>query len=279
MEILRLHEDLLRQIQRAVRGLRPRTNSVGRELPNQPKQQHRRSTEGHRIASAVAGLVHAARTSIDGARPTQTESCAAPADLSSMLAVIEIFERMLSRFFIYEEYGAQYELMVRDMASTSKSISHWQAFERSIEALANSLATSSGSDEISKKGLAFEDLLIKPIQRICKYPLLFEDLYSNTLEVDDPSARAELSKLLGRLREIAAEINKATNDPETQAKIQRSWRLQDLLILPPVVSCLASTPLQGVALSLTTHLVYFASIPSPNRISYALRRALCGMGI
>ncbi|KAL8647295.1 MAG: hypothetical protein Q9210_005640, partial [Variospora velana] len=150
--------------------------------------------------------------------------------------VINIFESMLGRFFIYEEYGAQYQLMLRDMVLTSKSISNWQAFERSIEALANSLAPASGSEDSAKKGLAFEDLLIKPIQRICKYPLLFDDLYRNTSEIDDAGTRAELSKLTGRLREITIEINKATDDHETQAKLQRSWRLQDLLILPDVVS-------------------------------------------
>lgn len=176
--------------------------------------------------------MHAARTSIDTARPTHTTTSLAPTDISSVAAITEIFERLLGRFFIYEEYGARYELMLREMILTSKSINNWHAFERSIEALANSLATSEGSEESAKKGLAFEDLLIKPIQRICKYPLLFEELHSNTLETDSAETRAELSKLLSRLHEVTNEINKATNDRETQARIRRAWRLQDLLVPP-----------------------------------------------
>lgn len=214
-----------------------------RELPTHLKQGRRHSNNGNRITSAVAGLVHAARTSIDSATPTQEEDQTTSVDTSRVIAVTKIFERMLGRFFIYEEYGAQYELMLRDMALTSKSISNWHAFERSIEALANSLATSSGSEECARKGLAFEDLLIKPIQRICKYPLLFEDLYSNTLESDNAELRADLSKLLGRLREVTREVDKATSDRDTQAKIQRSWRLQDLLVLPDVVSLLRASSL------------------------------------
>ncbi len=67
----------------------------------------------------------------------------------------------MMRFFVYEEYGAKYELMLRDLTSTSRSIPNWHAYERGIEALANSLASSSTQGEICRKGLTFEDLLIK----------------------------------------------------------------------------------------------------------------------
>ncbi|KAI4207062.1 MAG: hypothetical protein LQ346_000780 [Caloplaca aetnensis] len=244
-EILQLHEDLLRQLQDVMKESKPHVNSGRREMPAQLKQGRHHSNNGNRISSAVAGLVHAGRTSIDTARPTQEENQTTSIDTSKVVAVTKIFERMLGRFFIYEEYGAQYELMLRDMALTSRSISNWHAFERSIEALANSLATSSGSEDSARKGLAFEDLLIKPIQRICKYPLLFEELYSNTLETDNAESRAELSKLLGRLREVTKEVDKATSDRDTQAKIQRSWRLQDLLILPDVSTSPSSLRLLG----------------------------------
>lgn len=236
MEILQLHENLLSQIRLVFKESAPPTNSTRREIPLQAKQNRQRYTDGHRITSAVVGLVHAARTSVDSAKPAPVTAPSAPANISHLKAITKIFEKMLARFFIYEEYGAQYELMLRNMALTSRSISHWQAFERSIEALANSLSTASGSEASAKKGLAFEDLLIKPIQRICKYPLLFEELYSYTFEVDDAGARRELGELLGRLREVTNEINKATNDRNTQARIQRAWRLQDLMFLPDVVS-------------------------------------------
>ncbi len=190
-----------------------------------------------------------------------------------MTEVAKIFGKALSRFFVYEEYGAKYELMLREMSSASKSITNWHAFERSIEALANSLASSSGSGASARKGLSFEDLLIKPIQRICKYPLLFEDLYRNTLEVDNSESRAELERVLWRLRETAEEINRATNDPETQTRIHRSWYLQDLLILPDVVSLVACYVLS--ASDLKCKLVHWASLPSPPRSCYSLWCAIC----
>lgn len=65
------------------------------------------------------------------------------------------------RFFAYEEYGAKYEMVMRDMAATYSSIPNWHAYERGIEALANSLTSMNGRDANSKKGLSFDDLLIK----------------------------------------------------------------------------------------------------------------------
>lgn len=67
----------------------------------------------------------------------------------------------MNRFFAYEEYGAKYEMMVQDMASTYSSIPNWNAYERGIEALANSLTSINGREANSRKGLTFGDLLIK----------------------------------------------------------------------------------------------------------------------
>lgn len=78
--------------------------------------------------------------------------------------------------------------------------------------------------------------LFQPIQRICKYPLLFADLLKHTPTVDDPEAHLRIEKVLFRLRETAAEINKVTNDKPTQDLIQRSWKLQDMLIFEDAVS-------------------------------------------
>ncbi|KAL9030861.1 MAG: hypothetical protein Q9196_001060 [Gyalolechia fulgens] len=245
IELLQLHEDLLSQIRLVFKESIPPIKSTRRELPSQVKQNRQRYPEGYRITSAVVGLVHAARTSVDSARPVPATTSTTPPDITHIAAITKLFEKMLARFFIYEEYGAQYELMLRNMTLTSRSISHWQAFERSIEALANSLATTSGSEEGSKKGLAFEDLLIKPIQRICKYPLLFEELYSNTFEIDDAGTRKELGELLGKLRVVTHGTNKATNDRDTQARIRRAWRLQDLLILPGVPTSPVSLRMLG----------------------------------
>ncbi len=59
--------------------------------------------------------------------------------------------------------------------------------------------------------------------------------------VDGPESRVEVEKVLCRLQEAVKEINTATNDRETRARIQRSWHLQDLLVLPDPVRRQSST--------------------------------------
>ncbi|KAL8946634.1 MAG: hypothetical protein Q9222_007000 [Ikaeria aurantiellina] len=235
-DILKLHEDLLHRIQHVMKEPINLTASVRRELPAQPKQHHHRNTEGHRIATAVAGLMHRGHTSTDSARPTSLQESSAPSGTDKVREVAQIFEAMLDRLFVYEEYGATYELMLRDMASNSKSISNWYAFERSIEALVNSLARPIGEEVQVRKGLSFDDLLIKPIQRVCKYPLLFEELMRNTRDTDGAGTHSALKKVSWQFQEIILRINQVTNDQETQSKILRSWRLRDLLVFPKTVS-------------------------------------------
>ena len=79
-------------------------------------------------------------------------------------------------------------------------------------------------------------MIYQPIQRVCKYPLLFADLFKHLPVIDCPESHAEIEKVLFRLRETAMEINKATNDEYAREKIQRSWHLQDLLVFPNPVS-------------------------------------------
>jgi len=55
------------------------------------------------------------------------------------------------------------------------------------------------------KGLYLKDYLIKPIQRLCKYPLLFQNLLSLTPE-DDPDYTS-LQETLGQINDIVMDIN------------------------------------------------------------------------
>jgi hypothetical protein len=65
------------------------------------------------------------------------------------------------RFFIYEEYGAKYEMMVKDMASTYRTIPQWEVYQKGLEALAASLASIKVQDDGTKKSLTVGDLLVK----------------------------------------------------------------------------------------------------------------------
>lgn len=67
----------------------------------------------------------------------------------------------MSRFFIYEEYGAKYEMMIKDVASTYRTIPQWEVYQKGLEALASSLASINNQQMGSKKSLTIGDLLVK----------------------------------------------------------------------------------------------------------------------
>jgi hypothetical protein len=67
----------------------------------------------------------------------------------------------MNRFFIYEEYGAKYELMIKDVASTYRTMPQWEMYQKGLEALASSLASINSQYDNSKKALTIGDLLVK----------------------------------------------------------------------------------------------------------------------
>ncbi|KAI0019554.1 hypothetical protein F4780DRAFT_441219 [Xylariomycetidae sp. FL0641] len=162
--------------------------------------------------------------------------------------VARVFGKRMNRFFVYEEYGAKYEMMIKDVASAHRTLPHWDSYQKGLEALAASLGTVSSHMDNAKKSLTIGDLLVKvgrmpysmglladatkPIQRICRYPLLFAELLKYTPVCDCPSSHMEIDDVLIRLREATAEINRATDDPHVKVTMEQTWTLQDRLVFP-----------------------------------------------
>ncbi len=67
----------------------------------------------------------------------------------------------MKRFFVYEEYGAKYELMIKDIAVVHRTMPQWDRYQKGLEALASSIGPVSSYDDQSKKALTVGDLLVK----------------------------------------------------------------------------------------------------------------------
>lgn len=67
----------------------------------------------------------------------------------------------MNKFFIYEEYGAKYEVMMKDVASANKTMPEWESCQRGLETLASTLGSIKCSGDASKKSLTVGDLLVK----------------------------------------------------------------------------------------------------------------------
>jgi hypothetical protein len=77
----------------------------------------------------------------------------------------------MNRFFIYEEYGAKYELMIKDVASAHRTMPKWESYQKGLETLATALGTGHGPDEL-RKSLTIGDLLVKVRSRSLTSPSL-----------------------------------------------------------------------------------------------------------
>ncbi|TDZ23565.1 T-lymphoma invasion and metastasis-inducing protein 1 [Colletotrichum orbiculare MAFF 240422] len=171
--IVELHEELLGELHRAV----PDSEYIQTDVPNFSSKPTKR---GHQRMRSLDSVPEDDKT-ISWLR--ETPGMLSEAQVAGEVA--KIFSRKMNRFFIYEEYGAKYELMIKD-----------------------------------------------PIQRICKYPLLFAELLKYTPVADCPNSHMEVESALLRLREATAEINRATNDRRMKSTLEKTWILQDRLVFP-----------------------------------------------
>jgi len=121
--------------------------------------------------------------------------------------------------------------MINDVTTTCRTMPQWESYQKGIEALALSLASIESQRHNPNKSMTLGDLLVKPMQRVCRYPLLFAELLKLTPVCDCPDSHAEIENLLARLRETTTDINKATGDPRMKAILEKTWLLQDRLVL------------------------------------------------
>ena len=67
----------------------------------------------------------------------------------------------MDRFDVYEEYGANYELVQRDIDEMQRAISTWPEFDKAIELIAGHVNSVRNREANRKKAMTVKDLLIK----------------------------------------------------------------------------------------------------------------------
>jgi RhoGEF domain len=233
-EMLQVHERLLNELHRTaltatLRKSKPVTPARRRNINGGARWQSVDAAWSREILSNP----NPGRTSTNFAGTHSPRHASCIADPSEVADVAQSFKGHLSRFWVYEDYAAKYEILSQDLANSHKMVQQWPYYEAGIEALAHSTASLNQQVNDSRKGLTAKDLIIKPVQRICRYRLLFEELHKSTPVVDCPSSHAEVDGALSNVREIVAGVNLAIDDPRSREKIQRRWLLQDRLKLGP----------------------------------------------
>ena len=249
LDLLHLHEGILENLHRAAfkSAARKWAETISPTGASSPRQARWRMLEPS-VAGKLARVHHRTRSSTDSHEFTRTRARLMGAEPIDVADTVSIFNTSISNFFAYEEYCANHEIIAHDLQRHLPTL--WSTYGTGIESLARSLVSLDRRREDGRKALTVGDLLIKPIQRICKYPLLFEDLLKQTPVSDCPSAHADLESILRSLRDIVDAVNHATRNQDARLHIHRRWALQarlnvsrtklvteDLRLLGDVILC------------------------------------------
>ncbi|KAJ5909406.1 hypothetical protein N7504_004049 [Penicillium tannophilum] len=150
------------------------------------------------------------------------------ADPIEVLEVAREIETLKSASFsAYEEFCSNYDLLSQDVAILRRSIPNWSVHDQGIEALSKSVASVNSRKHEENKSMSMGDLMIKPIQRLCKYPLLLQDLLRHTPVSDCPTSHDAVRQILDNIRILVAQINSATGNPVNKDRIHKTLLLQE----------------------------------------------------
>ncbi|GIZ42666.1 hypothetical protein CKM354_000592500 [Cercospora kikuchii] len=191
-----------------------------------------RGTTGHTV---LATMRHG-RRSLNLSRSTEDEQVVLSCSPQVVAAVAKVFSKHLKRFQAYEEYGLNYELVQRDIDDITRSIPTMPEYDKGYEALSTYLGALNSRAANHKRAMTVKDLLIKPIQRMPRYELLFEDLRKLTPVYDDPSAHVSISELQEQLKIMCMRTNAAKDDPG------RAKRLETTTLIGSRLSCSGQLP-------------------------------------
>ncbi|KAK6428775.1 hypothetical protein LTR95_015080 [Oleoguttula sp. CCFEE 5521] len=180
---------------------------------------------------SLAAAMHQRRRSLQVNRSSKQEAAVLRCAPQVVGSVAEVFRKYIPRFSIYSDYGADYEIVARDIDETQRSIATWSDFDRATEALSSTVNPERSREANRKKALTIKDLLIKPIQRLPRYELLFSDLAKLTPACDDPETHASLQDLLIQLNATCQDMNAARDsNPTRLRKLETTWLLGDRLM-------------------------------------------------
>ncbi|OAP64392.1 hypothetical protein AYL99_00364 [Fonsecaea erecta] len=233
-DLLSVHERLLERLHQAAYEAAARKwadTTSPRRLGSPTYHKRWRSLESS-VAVKLGRGNRRTRSSMESSEASRGRTYLGGAEPSDVADVASVFRDFLSDLMVYEEYCANHSLVAQELQRHSPTL--WSTYESGIESLARSLVALDHKRQSERKGLTVGDLLIKPIQRMTKYPLLFDDLLRQTPVTDCPNTHSDLEAILTCLREVVQTVNKATDNHETRTQIQRRWSLQTRLICDKV---------------------------------------------
>ncbi|KAI1910469.1 hypothetical protein LOZ65_006366 [Ophidiomyces ophidiicola] len=156
-------------------------------------------------------------------------AAAAPKEAADIASIIEAH---LPRFLIYREYIAQYPLLQTEVEVFRHSKQNWQAYDQGLEALFRTVQPLSSREKYANHARTISDLLIQPVQRLCKYQLFLSDLLKCTPASHCPTTHEMLQGVYQKVVEVTADVNSSSADRLTLSRLRQTMELQLKLEFP-----------------------------------------------
>ncbi|KAJ5868861.1 hypothetical protein N7534_003414 [Penicillium rubens] len=222
-EILGIHERFLTQLQTASPLSAPQAQQAGAsELMSRGITKRIGSLD----LGSLKGLQQRSLRTRSLKASVNQRLMALTAEPAEGLEVARELGKLSLSFPIYNKFCSNYELLTQDVALLRRSIANWTIYDQGIEALSKSVASTERRRQEDNKSMTLNDLLIKPIQRLCKYPLVLQDLLRSTPVSDCPSSHYGIEEVLDTIRGLVTQINSVTGNPVNKDRIQKTIILQ-----------------------------------------------------
>ncbi|KAB8240341.1 Rho guanyl nucleotide exchange factor [Aspergillus flavus] len=229
-QIRELHEDLLARI----RKVTPMSSLAAVEYDRLvPQGVHERFNP---TALSPRALQNRSMRTRCFKRSVLSRFNALAAEANEALEVAVEIGKLSASFATYMDFCSNYEQLTEDVDILRQSVPNWSVLENGIEALSKSVSSIENQALENNKSMLLHDLLIKPIQRLCKYPLLLQELLKWTHIQDDPTAHDGIHQALEGVRAMINQINNTAGNPVNKGMVQRTLFLQEMLRLPKLVA-------------------------------------------
>ncbi|WFD01821.1 2-dehydropantoate 2-reductase [Malassezia obtusa] len=140
-------------------------------------------------------------------------------------AVVECANTIASlapQFKVYNQFCARHKEALAHIDAAESRTGEWEMFrQRSAEAANRYLAKSSTGETLSasapsprvltQRRLLFRDFFIKPIQRVCLYPIILQTIQKNSPNV----GQEELARAIDLMRKVTLDVDSASKQRES----------------------------------------------------------------
>ncbi|WFD41728.1 hypothetical protein MPSI1_000364 [Malassezia psittaci] len=154
-------------------------------------------------------------------RATNSDASQDSAD-NAVIESAKLFVNLAPRFHVYNQFCARHKEALSHIDTAESRTSDWEVFrQRSAEAADRYLAQKNRearqgmhpttSRGVMQRRLLFRDFFIKPIQRVCLYPIILQTIQKNSPKI----GQEELGHAIDCMREVTLDVDIASKQRES----------------------------------------------------------------